>query len=38
MGQLALMWVSENMPALADRILAAAREHYADARLAPAPA
>lgn len=28
MSQLALMWVSENMPALADRILAQARLHY----------
>ena len=28
MAQVALMWVSENMPALADRILAAARIRY----------
>jgi hypothetical protein len=28
MAQLALMWVSENMPALADRILATARANY----------
>jgi hypothetical protein len=29
--QLVLMWVSANMPALADRILASARKRYADA-------
>jgi len=29
--QLALMWVSANMPALADRILASARKRYVDA-------
>ena len=29
-AQLALMWVSANMPALADRILASARMHYFD--------
>jgi hypothetical protein len=29
--QLVLMWVSANMPALADRILASARRRYADA-------
>jgi KaiC/GvpD/RAD55 family RecA-like ATPase len=29
MGQLALMWVSANMPVLADRVLASARAHYA---------
>jgi hypothetical protein len=34
MAQLALMWVSANMPVLADRILASARTHY----LASAPA
>jgi hypothetical protein len=28
--QLVLMWVSANMPALADRILASARKRYAD--------
>lgn len=27
-AQLALMWVSENMPAVADRVLASARVHY----------
>jgi hypothetical protein len=30
-AQLALMWVSENMPALADRVLAAARSQYGHA-------
>jgi MEDS: MEthanogen/methylotroph, DcmR Sensory domain len=29
-AQLALMWVSENMPVRAERVLARAREHYAD--------
>jgi DcmR-like sensory protein len=33
-AQLALMWVSANLPALADRILAAARTHYAAEPLA----
>jgi hypothetical protein len=28
-AQLALMWVSENMPSLAGRVLASARSHYA---------
>ena len=31
MAQLALMWVSENMPSLAGRVLASARSHYAAA-------
>jgi len=37
--QLALMWVSENMPMNAERILAAARSRYADepASIAPTP-
>jgi KaiC/GvpD/RAD55 family RecA-like ATPase len=34
-AQLALMWVSANMPVSADRILASARAHYD--RLAPSP-
>ena len=34
-AQLALMWVSANMPVTADRILASARAHYD--RLAPSP-
>lgn len=34
-AQLALMWVSANMPVTADRILASARAHYE--RLAPSP-
>jgi hypothetical protein len=34
-AQLALMWVSENMPVSADRILASARAHYE--QLAPSP-
>jgi hypothetical protein len=34
-AQLTLMWISANMPATADRILAAARVHYD--RLAPSP-
>ena len=29
--QLVLMWISANMPALADRILASARTRYVDA-------
>ena len=29
-GQLVLMWVSANMPGLADRILASARTHYSE--------
>jgi hypothetical protein len=27
-AQLILMWISEHMPVLADRILASARAHY----------
>ena len=34
-AQLALMWISANMPVTADRILASARVHYE--RLAPSP-
>jgi hypothetical protein len=34
-AQLALMWISANMPVMADRILASARAHYD--RLAPSP-
>jgi hypothetical protein len=36
--QLALMWVSENMPMNAERILAAARTRYTDAPASLAPA
>lgn len=36
-SQLLLMWVSETMPALADRVLAAVRSHY-DGAAAPAAA
>lgn len=35
-AQLALMWVSANLPALAERILASARSHYVEAPLASA--
>ncbi|MDX6485988.1 MAG: hypothetical protein QOF43_1141 [Gaiellaceae bacterium] len=34
--QLALMWVSENMPVLANRVLATARANYDQTQLAPA--
>jgi DcmR-like sensory protein len=37
-GQLVLMWVSSNMPVLADRILGAARFHYFDEPVVPASA
>jgi hypothetical protein len=36
LAQRALMWVGENMPASAERVLDRARSHYADAPLTPA--
>jgi hypothetical protein len=37
-AQLALMWISANMPALADRVLSSARGYYEQARSGPAAA